>query len=573
MVNFGKTLIATMVWCAILCGQLLGQGYPKNYLPPVKHPIRLSGTFGELRTSHFHMGIDIKSSNGGEGDPVLAVQDGFVSRIRVQAGGYGNVLYVDHPDGWTSVYAHLASFRGDIADYVQKIQYESEQFEIDIAPGDTLFIVKKGDQIARMGNTGWSFGPHLHFELRRTSSEVAYNPLHLGYQLVDERPPVIKRLLAYHLDARVRNRDVKAWDLQHNSSTYRPRTDTITLPGDLSGFGVTTYDQMDMTHNRNGIYRVDAWLDESLVYQFAFDSLDFENSRRIETHLDHRWMAFSGERTHRCYRTPADELSIYPSNELSGLVKLYKDHPARLRMTVSDYRGNTSEIVCWVKKGASQTQARDYHYVIPWDNSVDLLLHGIRLKFPERCVPEDMFLFLEKGQRNRYGLVDTFVIGSYDEKPIRDYEAFIPLPKADSLLIAPWALLWISPNGSVRNMGGEIRNDSLVVRLDRFGTFVVSQDTVAPRIRPLRLKPSMYRNQTIEFEISDNWEVAGTARELRYRGTMNGKWVLFNYDLKKRKITFRWPDHLKAGTYDLQLSVRDDRDNETNFTYSVRLLN
>lgn len=571
MVRRIKCLFLTGLVLALLPAAVLSQNYPNDYIAPVRHPIRLSGTFGELRTSHFHMGIDIKSSNGGEGDPILAVQDGFISRIRVQAGGYGNVLYIDHPDGWTSVYAHLSAFSKEISEFVESFQYREERFEVDVAPPDTLFRVKKGDVIGKMGNTGWSFGPHLHFELRRTSTEVAHNPLHLGYDLQDQKPPSVQKMLTYLLDPKLRNRGASDWKMVKNSDHYSVVNDTVKLAGELSGIGIVAYDQMDMTHNRNGIYRMEAWVDETPLFGFAFDSIDFENSRRIETHMDHRWMAMSGEKAHRCYKAPADELSIYMPGELSGLIKLYADRPAGLRVRVSDFSGNQSEVKCWLQKGQAEPQEKTYQRIIPWDRASDIITPGFRLHFPAKAVAEDLFLFLEQGRTGPWGVLDTFYFGAYDDKPIRNYEVSIPLPKADSLQVARWTLLWESQNGTLRNLGGEIAQDSLVVSLDRFGKFILTQDTIPPRIRPVRIAPSMSRNQQIIFEISDNWDVSGNARELRYRATMNGEWVLFTYDLKKRRISFRFPKKLKPGTYDFDLTVWDDRDNESTFQYQVRL--
>ena len=166
-------------------------------------------------------------------------------------------------------------------------------------------------------------------------------------------------------------------------------------------------------------------------------------------------------------------------------------------------------------------------------------------------------------------MIDSFFVGSYDEKPIRDYTASFALPAQDSLLAAPWTLLWESQGGVVRNLGGEIRGDSLLVRLDRFGQFRITQDTFPPRIRAIRLPRTMNRHQEIIFQISDNWEVSGKAREPRYRATMNGQWVLFRHDLKSQRIRFSFPPWMKPGKYDLRLSVWDDRDNETVFTHQI----
>ena len=549
---------------------VLAQDYPADYIPPVKHPILLSGSFGELRSSHFHMGIDIKSSNGASGDAVYAVQDGFVSRIKVEAAGYGNALYIDHPDGWTTVYAHLSAFSPALEEYVRNLQYESQNFELDIAPADTLFMIKQGEQIGKMGNTGWSFGPHLHFELRNTATEVAHNPMHLGFDIPDSRPPVIKRLIAYELDPSLRARGKNGIKLKKDENLYAPYADTVTLKGELSALGFSAYDPMDRSWNKNGIYKVDAWIDDQPLFRFTLDSIDFRNSYRFETHLDYHWLATTREKAHRCYRTPADELDIYPDPLLTGLIKLYKDLSANIKILIEDFAGNESRIDLVVKQQGSDANLPVYPDIVLWDRATELKKPWLSLRFPEKSVTQDLFLYLDHGLPNEAGLIDSFFIGSYDAKPLSDFEARIPLPAADTLLAAPWTLLWESQNGSVRNLGGEIHNDSLVVQLDRFGRFYLTQDTIAPRIKARKLKPKMNPWDQIQFEITDNWEVSGDARELRYYATINGEWALFKSDLKNHRITYHFPDDMAPGYYDLRLIVRDDRDNETIFNYRFR---
>lgn len=551
---------------SLLAG-LGAQDYPTDYLAPVRHPVKLSGTFGELRTSHFHMGIDIKSSKGVEGDDILAVQDGFVSRIVVQAAGYGNALYIDHPDGWTSVYAHLREFAPAIARYVEELQYESERFELDVAPPAGLFTIKKGEVIAQMGNTGWSFGPHLHFELRRTVTEVAHNPLHLGFELEDSRPPVLKRILSYQLDQKLRKRYTDHRALVRRSEHYSTGSDTLDVYGDRAGIGFVAFDQMEGVYNRNGIYGAEVWLDYQPLFSFNFDSIPYPHSRKINAHLDHSWMAMSGEKVHRCYAPPGNGLPIHPQPQLGGMIKLYRDQPAELKLIASDFSGNKSEARVWLRRQRERGENRPYSRVIPWDRSTSVITPELALHFEEHAMPEDLFLYLKTGQSGKYAVRDSFFVGAYDQRPMKKYRMNIPLPNTEAQLALPWTVLWVSEAGVIRNMGGEIHNDTLTVQLDRFGQFLLSMDTIPPAIRPVRLYKNMRKYHSIEFTISDNWDVSGNARELRYRATMNDQWVLFSYDLKNRRIRFKFPDWMEAGTYELSLSVWDDRDNEVRFTH------
>ena len=184
-------LLPLIFMCSIVFGQ--------HYRSPIDIPIQLSGTFAELRGTHFHSGIDIRTQ-GKEGLILRAVTDGYVSRIKIQQGGYGKALYINHPDGTTSVYAHLKRFGDQMIPYVRKEQYKKKRFTIELYPDPTDILIKKGDIIGYSGNTGSSFGPHLHFELRNSANQIPYNPLQSAFSVKDTKRPEIKQVVAYPVD-------------------------------------------------------------------------------------------------------------------------------------------------------------------------------------------------------------------------------------------------------------------------------------------------------------------------------------------------------------------------------------
>ncbi|HHB80117.1 MAG TPA: M23 family metallopeptidase [Saprospiraceae bacterium] len=180
---------------------IFGESFPKGeFRSPIKYPISLSGTYGELRPNHFHAGIDIKSPNGQSGADIVAAADGYVSRIKVRSGGYGNAIYMNHPNGYTTVYGHLSKFGPQIARYVKKKQYQKESFSVDLHPPSDMFRFHKGDVIGFMGNTGTSSGPHLHFEIRDRRTEEPLNALRFGLPVKDDLPPKLHKLKTYFLD-------------------------------------------------------------------------------------------------------------------------------------------------------------------------------------------------------------------------------------------------------------------------------------------------------------------------------------------------------------------------------------
>ena len=148
----------------------------KIFTPPFDFPLTLSGNFGELRANHFHGGLDFKTQ-GAVGKPIRNIADGYVSRVTVTPGGYGQAVYMVHDNGYTSVHGHVLRFDPAIAKVVEEYQYANETFEVDLEFGPDEFRFAQGEVFAWSGNEGYSFGPHLHMEIRRNDTGEYIDPL------------------------------------------------------------------------------------------------------------------------------------------------------------------------------------------------------------------------------------------------------------------------------------------------------------------------------------------------------------------------------------------------------------
>ncbi|HRI62354.1 MAG TPA: M23 family metallopeptidase, partial [Saprospiraceae bacterium] len=251
--------------------EIVAATYPKDYFmaPVDANPLRLTGTFGELRADHFHSGIDIDSKTGGIGQPVFAAADGFVDRIRVQESGYGNVLYVKHPNGYTTVYAHLDRFSSEIQKFVREMQYKRERFEVDLNPADGQFRVKQGQEIGKLGNSGGSTGPHLHFEIRQSGTDKALNPLLFGLPVPDNTPPEIRDMKVYFLNDKREVMTSKPFPIQRQKDgTVGVANEVVSLGAWRIGFGVKAFDKQTGHRNDNGIFAISLYADGELVYQW-----------------------------------------------------------------------------------------------------------------------------------------------------------------------------------------------------------------------------------------------------------------------------------------------------------------
>jgi len=216
------------------------------FISPVKIPLALSGNFGELRSDHFHSGIDIKTQ-GVTGKEIVATSAGYVYRISISPGGFGRALYLRHPSGYSTVYAHLERFIPEIEEYITQQQYEKKSFTITVFPPQEKFVFQQGDLIAYSGNSGSSGGPHLHYEIRKSNSENPVNPLHFDFGVSDNIKPVIEKLAIYPVNRHTlingQNKARKINVAGGNGNYHVPSGNEITISG-LAGFGIKSFDRL-----------------------------------------------------------------------------------------------------------------------------------------------------------------------------------------------------------------------------------------------------------------------------------------------------------------------------------------
>jgi hypothetical protein len=370
---------------------------------PIGIPIFLAGNFGEPRANHYHSGIDIKT-NGATGVPVRSISNGYISRIKVEPGGYGKALYVRHPNGYTSLYGHLQSFQDEINLYVKSEQYRRESFSVDLFPEPSQFVIDKGQIIALSGNSGSSDGPHLHFEIRETASENPINPLVRSFQVKDAKPPIIEKIHIYSL------KDRRDWvkpisiPVKKLGESYRP---TIVAPApfdEISGIGLEAFDLLDGSANRCGIYKILGFLDEDLFFESCMDEFSFAETRYMNSFMDYKTYQDSRKYVLRLFIEPNNQSTIFRFAKNKGRLKLNDNKIYKLRIVVQDVAGNQSEVNFDAKLDPSKfrhdpTVLPLYSAYFNYEETNYFTANGLEVSLPAGALYDDIYF--------KYSVSDT----------------------------------------------------------------------------------------------------------------------------------------------------------------------
>ncbi|MEI6408115.1 MAG: M23 family metallopeptidase [Bacteroidota bacterium] len=544
--------------------------YPKDYFQaPIATEVHLTGTFGELRSNHYHAGLDI---DGKIDVPVYAAADGYVSNIKVQGGSYGNVLYIKHPNGYTTLYGHLDHFAPEIAQYVREIQYKKERFEVDLRLPETKFRVKKGQEIARMGNSGASTGPHLHFEIRNSTTQRVLNPLLFGIPVQDNIAPEIRDMKVYFLNEKREVMGSKPFPIKkQKDGTYSLEGDTVRIGGWRVGFGVKAYDSMTGFRNDNGIYDLSMYTDDQLAFEWRMDELDFDQSRYINAHIDYAAERRYGAWFHRCFVLPGDRLINYKRTESMGAVSLYEEKPVKITINATDAAGNATAIHFWALRDAEHMETFEvptHQFELPSDTESRIELEDFHLTMPKGALYETLPLQYSSTPSNAARTFSNMHHVQNGLTPVQRYYEIGIKPINLPPELKNKAVIALCGSGRPDNCGAAWNGAFLTTKVREFGDYCVMIDTTPPTIMPIVFNKDMRKNHTMAFRISDNMAVNGLADGLYFRGTIDGKWALFEYDKKRARITYNFDEQIGRGEHKVRIVVQDDRGNEGKFERS-----
>ena len=422
-------------------GPTVPEGY---YIFPIRPGDQnfLSGTMGELRSNHFHAGIDIKTL-GVEGLEVYASSSGYISRIKVSSDGYGNAMYILHSNGTTTVYAHLQKFNPAIAEFVREAQYKKKSFEIELYPEKEQFSFEKGELIGYSGNSGSSSGAHLHFEIR-DSQQRPLNPLKQKFpEIRDNIAPEVRKIAFRTMDKNSRIND------QYGRFEFRviKKGTNYTLPVPITAYGnigieILTHDKLNGANNRNGVPCIEMNVDGNQVFQQNLDRFRFSETRSILIHTDYQTAQEQGQRFVKMYVDNGNDLPFYETNDSKGIIKITKDSTHKVRMSLWDIYNNNAQVVFDIKGTDPANKLTLTNYKGPSKISYDLMNNNLIVKAP--TINQEIPCAYIYSNRMRYQLDHAYSVNQtavflwdmdqglpdsllYDDKKITfDYKALIP---------------------------------------------------------------------------------------------------------------------------------------------------
>jgi len=541
----------------------------KLFSSPLEIPLYLAGNFGELRSNHFHAGLDIKTK-GHEGLKVLAVADGYVSRIKVSPFGYGLALYIRHPNGYTSVYGHLKKYNKDIQAYVKKNQYKAQSYKIELFPKASEFPVVQGEIIAISGNSGGSVAPHLHFEIRETASESPINPLQFGFDIKDDIQPVLQSLYVYPKSEKAeingkRNRLIFPFSGTGGSYFINPKY-KIESYGEIT-FGIKMYDQLNEVHNHCGLRDVKLFRNNKLIYHHSMDKVSFPEMRYINAFADYSEKIKKNKWVHQSFILPNNKLKIYELNE-PGITNVPEGEIYHFKYVVTDFYGNES-IANFDVKGANRENMTESIIAqkpvkrFKYSQANSFERNDVLVYLPANVLYEDLnFKYwlsdtLERALTPTYNIHDLYT-------PLHSYMALSLKLENFKSKLKPFAMIVSLDNeGEIVPEGGYWKGNYLIVKTRSFGAYTVMIDSVKPKLTPINIPANkdMSKKWSIMVKAEDN--LSGVHK---YNAYIDGKWVLTEFDYKKKRLIHYFEDDLAKGKHSFMLEVKDKKGNTSVYT-------
>jgi hypothetical protein len=551
------------------------KNYPQGYFVyPVGAPIGLSANFGELRPNHWHMGLDCKT-NKKENMPIYAAAEGYIAKIKIEPFGFGRAIYINHPNGLTTLYAHLNDFYPELEAWLKEQQYARESWRLflDSIPANK-FPVARGQFIANSGNTGGSQGPHLHFEIRDTKSDKALNPMLFGFNIPDAVPPKIARLAVYDRCRSVYEQIPLMMALKQKGKGYTIPRDSILINTEKVSFAITATDAVNGNSNPNGIYEAVVYDNGVPLSGFQLDSIGYDETRYLNAHIDYKLKTNGGPYLQHCSALPGYRSGVYKNFNGDGVVNLIDGQTHRIKIVVKDGNGNAAELEFNIRStvtGEGTSGCND-----------SLQVNKNSMFFPRMMnVLDQPGIFFHTSEKTlydsirfKYAKLKTGLPLYYSDihqvhtpnVPAHDYftvnlkpDIAVPEHLRDRLLMKR-----TYTGGKFDVFKAKWKGEWVSAAFRGFGNFAIVADTLPPVIAPVGIKNNavMTKSAGFAFVVTDNNEEIK-----KFTALLDGKWMLFSND-KGRVFKYRFDNKCAPGPHELKVVAQDEVGNITEKVFS-----
>jgi hypothetical protein len=547
---------------------MFAQSFPKDYFRnPLDIPILLAGNFGECRPNHFHTGLDFKT-NERENLRVSAAAEGFVSRISISHSGYGNALYIQHPNGYTTVYAHLNDFFPALQQYVVAKQYELERWNIDIQLKEDEFPVTSGQFIAFSGTTGGSTGPHLHFEIRDTRSEHVLNAALFGLPIKDTKPPVPYKLALYQAGS-IYQQEPRILPLKKSGTSYTTSTPLIKTPSQQVRLAVFADDFMEGSPNKLGVHAMKLFMDGNQMASWQLDEIDFDLNRYVNAFADFRLKSLQKDWFQTLFRIPGNHLNSYTFlNERNGALELTAAKLHNVKIELWDVMGNRSEIAFQLQWNPEALPPSSSACAEIWTAGKSNSVQTPNLSFSvgEKALYDDLcFKFTETPSTVHWSSV-VQIMGT--EYPLQTYSELrlklnklLPFELRTKLVFVHHIRAASLPGNNPQTaMAARFNKGWAVADVRTFGNYYVTVDTIPPQIIPHKNNNNAGSSK-LQFTVTDKLTSVKD-----FRAELDGKWLRFVRT--GNTYTYVFDQRCAKGKHLLTIKARDENDNESVFVYN-----
>jgi hypothetical protein len=547
---------------------LIGQDspYPQNYFvyPVDKAQVGIVANFGELRPNHWHMGLDCRT-NAQENYPILAAAEGYIAKVKIEPYGFGNALYINHPNGFTTLYAHLNDFFPELQAYVKQQQYAQKKWNVFLDIPKDLFKVTKGMFIAKSGNTGGSMGPHLHFEIRDTKTDKVLNPLRFGFNLPDKVAPTVTSLVLYDRNKSTYEQSPLNIPIIKKGNQYFSK-DTFMLNTDCFSLAIGAYDQLSATPNQNGIFAATMYIDDQPITAFRLDSIDYNETRFLNAHIDYKLKYNGGKYLQHLSALPGNTIAAYTTFKSDGSqIEVVDNQSHKVFIEVLDANNNKCTISFYVKKKTTASSLKE-NTTVPYNAWHPGAYSSTKIENLEiKLAPSSLYDFIVPDVKSiaANSISNKFMV-HYPYVPVHnDLEIYItPKLKIDASLQNKIIMLQ-EIKGKTEGLAASIqKNGAYKSTVRSFGNYSLAVDTTAPVITPNGFSNNGKVSNIVRFKIKDNYTSIKSCNAF-----IDGTWVLVGF--KGENFYYKVDENCPAGKHELKIEATDIVGNTSTKTFTI----